>query len=54
MNLTEKSKYEGDFSHKWYNGKGKYSYDNGVVYEGDFFKGEFHGEGVLFYPNGVS
>lgn len=36
-----------------FHGKGKYTFDNGVIYEGDFSKGEFHGEGVLIYQNGV-
>lgn len=35
-----------------YHGKGKFTYDNGVVYEGGFEKGQFHGEGVLIYTNG--
>ncbi len=53
MNMSDKSKYEGEYLVNWYHGKGKYSFDNGVVYTGEFFKGEFHGEGVLSYPNGV-
>lgn len=54
MNLSDKSKYEGEYLANWYHGKGKYFFDNGVVYEGGFFKGEFHGEGMMSYPNGVS
>lgn len=54
MNLSEDKKYEGDYLHNWFHGKGKYYFDNGVIYEGSFYKGEFHGEGTMYYPNGVS
>eukprot|EP00340_Litonotus_pictus_P000496 CAMPEP_0170516876 /NCGR_PEP_ID=MMETSP0209-20121228/3005_1 /TAXON_ID=665100 ORGANISM="Litonotus pictus, Strain P1" /NCGR_SAMPLE_ID=MMETSP0209 /ASSEMBLY_ACC=CAM_ASM_000301 /LENGTH=210 /DNA_ID=CAMNT_0010801949 /DNA_START=7 /DNA_END=639 /DNA_ORIENTATION=+ len=52
MNLSKISKYEGDYLANWYHGKGKYTFDNGVIYEGEFYKGEFHGEGIMSYPNG--
>ena len=48
------SKYKGDDKKKWYHGKGKFTFPNGVIYDGEFNKGEFHGEGTLIYPNGVS
>lgn len=54
MNLSDKSKYKGEYLHNWYHGKGTYTFENGVVYDGEFFKGEFHGEGTMHYPNGVS
>lgn len=52
MNLSNHSKYDGEYLANWYHGKGKYTFDNGVIYEGEFFKGEFHGEGVMSYPDG--
>lgn len=54
MHLSNNSKYEGEYLANWYHGKGKYTFDNGVIYEGEFFKGEFHGEGILSYTNGVN
>lgn len=53
MNLLSQGKYDGEMLENWYHGKGKYTFDNGVIYEGQFEKGEFHGEGTLHYPNGV-
>ena len=54
MTSTTLSKYEGEYKDRWYHGKGKFIYPNGVIYEGDFAKGEFHGEGKLIYLNGVT
>ena len=54
MNISDKSRYQGEFLHNWFHGKGKYTFDNGVIYEGDFYKGEFHGDGIMQYPTGVS
>ena len=51
-NLIGEGKYEGDIKEGWYDGTGKFTYDNGVVYEGEFSKGRFHGKGTLIYPNG--
>lgn len=53
MSVLAKGKYEGETLEGWFHGKGRYTFDNGVVYEGQFSKGEFHGEGVLIYQNGV-
>lgn len=52
MNIIGKGKFEGETVDGWYQGKGSFKYENGVIYEGDFEKGQFHGEGVLIYPNG--
>ena len=54
MNCFSKGKYEGDLLENWYHGKGKFTFETGVVYDGEFEKGEFHGEGTLYYPNGVN
>ena len=51
-NLIGEGKYEGDIKEGWFDGNGKFTYDNGVVYEGEFSKGRFHGKGTLIYPNG--
>ena len=53
MNLSDHSKYEGEYLKNWYHGKGTYTFDNDVKYEGEFYKGMFHGEGIMSYPNGV-
>jgi hypothetical protein len=50
--LIGKNKYQGETKEDWYDGLGKFHYENGIVYEGNFSKGEFHGEGTLIYPNG--
>ena len=52
MSLIGEGKYEGDTLDGWFHGKGKFTYDNGVIYEGEFEKGRFHGKGVMIYPNG--
>ena len=56
MSQWSKSKYVGpkDNLGLWEQGKGKFTFPNGVIYEGQMDKGEFHGEGTLIYPNGVS
>ena len=46
-NLIGEGKYEGDMKEGWFHGKGKFTYDNGVIYEGEFSKGRFHGKGTL-------
>ena len=51
-NLIGEGKYEGDIKEGWFDGNGKFTYDNGVIYEGEFSKGRFHGNGTLIYPNG--
>ena len=43
-NLIGEGKYEGEMKEGWYDGKGKFTYDNGVIYEGEFSKGRFHGK----------
>lgn len=54
MSQWSKSSYVGPIENGWEEGKGRFTFPNGVVYEGQFNKGEFHGEGTLIYPNGVS
>lgn len=54
MAQWSKSSYQGPYHNGWEQGKGKFTFPNGVIYEGEFDKGEFHGEGTLIYPNGVS
>ena len=54
MSQWSKSGYEGPTTNGWEQGKGKFTFPNGVIYEGQFDKGEFHGDGTLIYPNGVS
>lgn len=54
MSQWSKSSYQGPYHNGWEQGKGKFTFPNGVTYEGEFNKGEFHGEGTLIYPNGVS
>ena len=46
-NLIGEGKYEGDIKEGWFDGNGKFTYDNGVIYEGEFSKGRFHGNGTL-------
>ena len=53
-NQWSKSSYAGPIENGWEEGKGRFTFPNGVVYDGQFNKGEFHGEGTLIYPNGVS
>ena len=52
MSLIGEGKYEGETKDGWFHGKGKFTYENGVIYEGEFEKGRFHGKGVMIYPNG--
>ena len=52
MNLIGEGKYEGEMKEGWFHGKGKFTFENGVIYDGEFEKGRFHGKGVLIYPNG--
>ncbi len=54
MSQWSKSGYDGPRENGWEQGKGKFTFPNGVIYEGQFDKGEFHGDGTLIYPNGVS
>ena len=54
MSQWSKSAYDGPKQEGWEEGRGKFTYPNGVTYDGNFKKGEFHGEGTLIYPNGVS
>ena len=54
MSQWSKSAYKGDAANGWEQGKGEFTFPNGVKYVGNFDKGEFHGEGTLMYPNGVS
>lgn len=52
MNKWSSTNYEGGTKNEWSEGKGKFSFPNGVQYVGDFHNGEFHGDGALVYPNG--
>mgnify|MGYP006091022001 CR=1 FL=1 len=54
MSQWSKSAYVGPTQEGWEEGRGKFTYPNGVTYDGQFKKGEFHGEGTLIQPNGVS
>ena len=54
MSQWSKSAYDGESNNGWEQGKGTFTFPNGVKYVGEFDKGEFHGNGVLMYPNGVS
>ena len=54
MSQWSKSHYVGPTEEGWEEGRGKFTYPNGVTYDGQFKKGEFHGEGTLIQPNGVS
>ena len=52
MSQWSKSAYIGETDNGWEQGKGEFTFPNGVKYVGEFDKGEFHGEGTLMYPNG--
>ena len=54
MSQWSKSAYQGPTQEGWEEGRGKFTYPNGVQYDGNFKKGEFHGEGTLIQTNGVS
>ena len=44
--------YEGDFVNDYFEGNGKYVYDDGEYYIGQFLKGKKNGKGVLYYADG--
>ena len=44
-------KYEGEFYNNYFNGKGKYIYNNGSSYEGDFEYGLKNGKGIYKNKN---
>lgn len=44
--------YAGEAHNHRMEGKGEYTFEDGVVYKGEFHDGMFHGKGSLHYPNG--
>jgi len=47
------STYEGSKVWGEAEGKGTYTFADGLRFEGDFVDGEFHGKGKLIFPNGA-
>lgn len=50
--LCTGSTYDGGWNQFGMNGRGRYTFPNGVVYDGYISQGNFNGIGRLTYPNG--
>jgi len=49
--ISKEEKYEGEFKNNEKEGKGRLTYEDGVIYEGNFVNGEFKGKGVMTWNN---
>jgi hypothetical protein len=54
IQLCQDKEYIGSFKDKFFNGKGKINYKNGIKYEGKFRFGWRYGKGTMTWPDGFT